>query len=160
MLEQRTTLYLSTRNYKEYQRKRKENNFNLSQTVNTFLEIQWFGDMSNNLEFELEETKKKLDKANEQRSILETRMSDIQKLLDTKDERKNKELTLFQHFQSNVKNRIENMEKTGYATDYEKLSGVWHRDFFPNNHLTMGIVKDIFYRVKNKSFDFDFFQQL
>lgn len=160
MLEQRTTLYLSTRNYKEYQRRRKENNFNLSRSINTILEVQWFGDTPNDLEFELDETKKKLDKINEQRTILELRASDIQKLLDTKEERNNNELTLFKHFQLNVNNRIENMEKTGYATDYEKLSGIWHRDFFPNNHLTIGIVKDIFYRFKNKSFDFDFFQQL
>ena len=160
MLENRTTVYLSTRTFKEYQRRRKEIGFNLSQSVNTFLETQWFGDIPNDLEFELAETKKKLEKTNEQYSILKIRISDIQKLIDTKDKRKNKEITLFKHFQLNVKNRIENMEKTGYATDYEKLSSIWHRDIFPNNHLTMGIVKDIFHRVRNDSFDFDFFQQL
>lgn len=160
MLENRTTVYLSNRNFKEYQRKKQENGFNLSRSINVFLETQWFGDMPNDLEFELTETKKKLDKMNEQRSILEIRASDIEKLIETKDERKNKEVTLFKRFELNVNNRIENMEKTGFATDYEKLSGIWHRDFFPNNHLNMGIVKDIFHRVQTNSFSFDFFQQL
>lgn len=160
MLEYRTTVYLSHRNFNEYQRKRKENGFNLSQSVNMFLDTQWFGDMPNDLEFELEETKKKLSKITEQRSVLEIRVSDIEKLIETKDIRKDKEVLIFKRFQLNVSNRIENMEKTGYATDYEKLSGVWHHDFFPDNHLSMGLVKDIFHRVQTDSFDFDFFQQL
>ena len=160
MLENRTTVYLSNRIFREYQRKKKENGFNLSQSVNMFLDSQWFGDMSEDLEFELEETKKKLDKVSEQQGMLKIRVSSIQELIDTKEERKDKEFITFKRFKLNVSRRIESMDKIGRAIDSQVLSGIWQRDFFPNNHLNEGIVKDIIHRCRYDKFGFDFFQQL
>ena len=67
----RTTIYMPKYLYQEKKRReRGDEKFNLSQTVTTILETQFFGDGSSNLQFELEQTNKYIHKLDQQKSIL------------------------------------------------------------------------------------------
>jgi len=155
----RTTVYMPKYLYKEKKRREEsDERFNLSQTVVAILETQFFGDGTDNLQYELEQTKKQIQKLDQQKSILTHRMGELQKLLDTQQERQENERGLFNKFKTFMMHRTKNAETAG--VDYKKVIWRLQSDFFPDNDVDEELVKDIMHRCKRDRLDFDFFRKL
>lgn len=148
--------------YQEKKRREEsEEKFNLSQTIVTILETQFFGDGSTNLQFEFEQTRKQITKLDMQKSILKTRCNELQKLIDTQQERYNKEIKIYNKLKRFINNRIENARLSPEAgIDYHKLESHVKSNFFPNNNFDADALKDIMHRCKTDCFDFDYFKIL
>lgn len=158
----RTTIYMPKYLYKEKKRREEsEEKFNLSQTVTTILETQFFGDGSTNLQFEFEQTRKQIDKLDMQKNILKARCSELQKLIDTQQERYTKEIRIYNKLKNFINNRIENAKLSPQAgIDFHKLEGHVKSTFFPNNNFDVEVLKDVMHRCKTDCFDFDYFKIL
>ena len=155
----RTTIYMPKYLYQEKKRREQgDEKFNLSQTVVAILETQFFGDGTNNLQYELEQTQKHIQKLDQQKSILTHRSTELQKLLDTQHERQGTETLLFNKFKTFMTHRAKNAESMG--VDYKKIIWRLQSDFFPNNNVDEGLVKDMMNRCKKDCLDFDFFREL
>jgi hypothetical protein len=158
----RTTIYMPKYLYEEKKRREQsEEKFNLSQTVTTILETQFFGDGSTNLQFELDRTQKQIEKLDMQKSILKTRCNELEKLIDTQQERYDKEIKIYNKLKRFINNRIENARLSPEAgIDYRKLESHIKSSFFPNNNFNSGVLKDIMHRCETDCFDFEFFKNL
>lgn len=155
----RTTIYMPKYLYKEKKRREQsDEKFNLSQTIVTILETQFFGDGSTNLQFEIEQTQKQIQKLDNQKSILTHRATELQKLIDTQQERQGVEAKLFNKFKTFMVHRTKNAESMG--VDYKKIIWRLQSDFFPDNSVDEGLVKDMMDRCKKDSLDFDFFRKV
>jgi len=146
--------------YKETEKRRKVEKFNLSQTVVTILETQFFDDNSTDLQHQMEQVNKQIEKVKQQQEILEVRRIDIQKLLNTQKERYDEELTLFNQFKKVVQNRVDTIKEYGLAPKYDLLKVDWHKRFFPDNNIGIKLVKDIIHRCETNHLDFDFFKKI
>lgn len=155
----RTTIYMPKYLYKEKKRREEsDERFNLSQTVVAILETQFFGDGTDNLQYELEQMKKQIQKLDQQKAILVHREGELQKLLDTQQERQDVEMGLFNKFKRFISKRMQDGEQIGL--DYKKITLVLQSDYFPDNSINEGVAKDIIYHCKQGGLDFDYFKNL
>lgn len=161
-IDTRVTIYLSYKNWKEYKKRKanKENPFVISTFVNRQLDHAFWNESYGNVEFEIENAKKKLDAVNEQRFFLEDRITELNKALVERGQKFEQLKTLFNKFHNNVSQRVKTEKATNRAIDYDAYRQVLQRLYLPDTVVDVPLVKEIIHRCKNGRLDFNYFEEL
>lgn len=161
-VDTRVTIYLSYKNWKEYKKRKagKENPFVLSTFINRQLDHAFWNESYGDVQFELENAKKKLETVNEQKFFLEDRITELNKAIVEHGQKFEQLKTLFNKFHNNVSQRVKTEKATDRAIDYNAYRQVLQRLYLPDTIVDVPMVKEIIHKCKNGCLDFNYFEEL
>jgi len=152
----RTTAYMP----KYLHNKAKEAGINISKELTTYLETILFGDNTTDVKYQMDQLRDKKKTLEVEITTVNMRIKDLEKLLDEHDSKLVVEKKRYQRFVNHCRGQIKNSELGHISIDYQHLKSYWGKDYFSNNGMNMGDVKDILHRVKKDSFSFEDFQSI
>jgi|GEM_PF-5209612 len=140
--------------------KAKEAGINISKEIQNYLETVLFGDNVCDVQYQREELIKKKKTLEVQLTSINSRIGELDKIIEEHDVKLQAQKAEYMKFINHCKSRIKNSKQMGIAHDFTRIKHFWKKEYFGENGLTDGKVKQILSMVDNEKFSMDHFKEL